>query len=264
MGKMGATTALREEKVLNALGTREILRTHDAARILGVSECTVRRVFDKLQEKSVVVRVHGGVKLYEMGQSNYYFEDLSQRQAEEKRRIGVFASTFVNNGDNIFMDSGTTVQQMAIALADLFRKRELRNVQIFTNSLKNLNILKDLCEITLIGGLFRSKHQSFCGHLAEMLLSSLSFQKCFLGADGINLNQEDGVMTPDAFNAKMNYIVASRAHEVFLLADSTKFTHRSFIRYTTLDTVKIIITDLGLEENLCKKFSNQGPEIYRV
>lgn len=100
--------------------------------------------------------------------------------------------------------------------------------------------------------------------MAELILSSLSFQKCFLGADGINLNPDDGVMTPDAFNAKMNQIVASRAHEVFLLADSTKFTHRSFIRYTTLDTVKTIITDTGLDEKLCEEFSNQGPKIYRV
>lgn len=264
MNKMINKMAIREEKVLKALGTRQVLRTHDAAKILGVSECTARRLFESLQEKGEVIRTHGGVKLNEMDQPGYYFEDLSQRQAEEKRRIGLFASTFVNSGDNIFLDGGTTVQQMAIALADLLRKRELRNVQIFTNSLKNLGILKDLCEVTLIGGLFRSRHQSFCGHLAEMILNCLSFQKCFLGADGINLNPEDGVMTPDAFNAKMNQIVASRAREMFLLADSTKFTHRSFIRYTTLDTVQTIITDTGLDEKLCEEFASKGPKIYRV
>lgn len=264
MKKTINTKAIREEQVLKALGTRQVLRTHDAARILDISECTARRLFADLQDKGEVIRVHGGIKLNDMGQPGYFFEDISLRQAEEKRRIGMFASTFVNSGDSIFLDGGTTIQQMSIALADLLKKRELRNVQIFTNSLKNLNILQDLCEVNLIGGLFRSKHQSFCGHLAEMILSSLSFQKCFLGADGININPEDGVMTPDVFNAKLNQIVATRANEVFLLADSTKFTHRSFIRYTTLDMVKIIITDKGLDARLCNEFSNQGPRIYRV
>ena len=54
---------IREEKLLKALGRKKYLRTHEAAEIMGVSECTVRRFFNVLQERGDVVRVHGGIKL---------------------------------------------------------------------------------------------------------------------------------------------------------------------------------------------------------
>lgn len=255
---------IREEKLLKALGRKKYLRTHEAAEIMGVSECTVRRFFNVLQERGDVVRVHGGIKLTTGRNPEYQFEYLQLQQSEQKQRIGDCASKLVHDGDIIFLDSGTTTQQMAISLAQRLYRKDLKDVSIFTNSLKNLMILENYCEVNLIGGLFRSKHQSFCGYLAEMILGYVSFEKCFLGADGINPNPNDGVMTTDIFNAKMNQIVSNRSRDVILLADSTKFMRRSLISYTKVETLKMIITDVGLSEATAEVLEELGPQVVRI
>ena len=150
----------------------------------------------------------------------------------------------------VYLDSGTTIQQMALALARRFEKNDLEDVQIFTNSLQNLTILSEYCDINLIGGHFRGKRKDFCGYLTEMVLEAVSFGKCFLGADGVGINSGDGIMATDVFTAKINQIVSKRSEEMYLLLDSTKFVRRSLIRYAALEDAQMIITDNSLAEEM--------------
>jgi len=232
--------------------------------MLGISECTARRIFDAMEEKGVAVRMHGGIKVAPSKHAEYQFENLQLRQSEQKRRIGEYASRLVENGDILFLDSGTTIQQMALSLAERFRRGELHDVQIFTNSLCNLNILMQYCDVNLIGGLFRSKRQDFCGYLSEMMLESISFEKCFLSADGISTYPGDGVMATDIFTAKINQIVVRRAGSAYLLADATKFVRRSFIKYASIEDIKMIVTDSSLAESVVESLAALGPAVERV
>lgn len=250
MATFALKMAHREDIVLNTLQKKKKLKTREVAEILNVSECTVRRFFEELEKRGEAVRVYGGIKLAGSKQGEYHFENLQLRQSEQKQRIGDYASTLVKSGDILYLDSGTTIQQMALALARRFEKNDLEDVQIFTNSLQNLTILSEYCDINLIGGHFRGKRKDFCGYLTEMVLEAVSFGKCFLGADGVGINSGDGIMATDVFTAKINQIVSKRSEEMYLLLDSTKFVRRSLIRYAALEDAQMIITDNSLAEEM--------------
>ncbi|MEG1515683.1 MAG: DeoR/GlpR family DNA-binding transcription regulator [Clostridia bacterium] len=264
MSSLSAKKSHREENVLSALQKKKYLKTGEVADMLNASECTVRRFFSDLEKKGMALRVYGGIKIAPSKHGEYYFENLQLRQSEQKQRIGEFGSRLVENGDILFLDSGTTIQQMALSLVVRFKQKELQDVQIFTNSLRNLTILAQYCDVNLIGGLFRNKRQDFCGYLSEMVLESISFEKCFLSADGVSIDAGDGVMATDVFTAKINQIVARRARGVYLLADSTKFVRRSFIKYASVEDVKMIVTDAGLPESVESALASLGPIIQKV
>ena len=262
MSSMSSKKAYRRENVLSALRRKKALTTGEVAEIIGASECTVRRLFDELEGEGEAIRVYGGIKFPPSKHAEYQFENLQFSQSEQKRHIGEYASRLVENGDILFLDTGTTIQQLALSLVERFKRKELQDVQIFTNSLRNLTILMHHCEVNLIGGLFRIKRQDFCGYLSEVVLESISFEKCFLSADGVN--PSDGVMATDIFTAKINQIVARRARAVYLLADSTKFVRRSFIKYAALEDVKMIVTDAGIPASVEEELAALGPIVQKI
>lgn len=254
----------REELLLTQLKKRKWVSTHDAAKLLGVSECTVRRLFTELERTGEAVRSYGGIKPVDDGERIEYVFDSSQMvSTDEKRRIGERGSRLVESGDVFYIDNGTTMQQMALSLVKRLNRKELRNIQVYTNSLKNLTILSKYCDVNLVGGLFREHRQDFCGHLSEQILGTVSFRKCFLGADGVDFDADD-IMATDIFTARINEIVAERAASVCLLADSSKFTRRSFIRYADIGQVNMVITDRQLDQVLVEKLLAQGCRVELV
>lgn len=254
----------QEEIVLNLLNKRKFLKTTEAAEALNVSECTIRRLFDELEQKGDATRVYGGIKRKADETNEYRFENLQLIQSEQKHRIGMYASNLIKSGDVFFIDAGTTMQQMALALVERIRNHELQDIQVFTNSLRNLTILSDYCEVNLIGGMFRNGRQDFCGYLSTLLLDMISFEKCFLGADGISLNPNDGIMAIDVFTAKISQTVLQRANSVYLMADSSKFTKRSFIKYASLEDIYMIITDSNLPQTIEAEISAIGTQVVKA
>lgn len=254
----------REEMLLSALKTKKHLGTMEAAELLDISMSTARRLFTRLEKKGLILRTYGGVQSSPDVETDYYFEDVEQRRPDEKMRIGLYACELVESGDIIFLDSGTTLQRMAFALSRRIKEGAAKDVQIYTNSLENLKILQPACDVHLIGGLFRAKRKDFCGHLSEMVLQTIAFKKCFLGADGIRIHPTEGIMATDVFTARLNEIAAGRSDRIYVLADSTKFMRRSFIRYAPLEKADLFITDTDLEDGHAGLFAAAGANIRKV
>ncbi len=264
MGKRIKKKEHREDILLGVLKSKKRMDTAEVVELLQVSESTARRFFDDLVKKGVVIRTYGGIQLAPGSDADYYYEDLLGHQTDQKKRIGEHACGLVEEGDIIFLDSGTTLQHMAAALAMRFREGSVRDVEIYTNSLSNLKMLSPYCDVHLTGGLFRSKRQDFCGYLSEMVLKAIAFKKCFLGADGISPEKSEGIMATDVFTARVNEIVAGRSDKIYILADATKFMRRSFIRYAPLDAPELFITDTNLCDEQYGLLTAAGIQIERV
>ena len=264
MGSFHKKKELREDKLLGLLKSKKRMDTKEVVELLQISESTARRFFDDLEKKGVLIRTYGGIQIAPESDADYFYEDLMTHQAEQKMRIGEYACSMVENGDILFLDSGTTLQHMAAALSQRFREGTVNEIEIYTNSLVNLKILSQYCDVHLIGGLFRSKRQDFCGYLSEIVLQTIAFKKCFLGSDGISLAPAEGIMATDVFTARVNEIVAGRSDKIYILADSTKFMRRSFIRYACPDVPDLFISDTDLSEQQYSLFSAGGIRIVRV
>ena len=263
MGIRDAKKRQREDVLIAQLRKKQEVRTEEAVRLLDVSEATARRIFAQMEREGEIVRTYGGIRLAPIPVGEYRYELRQAHETEEKKRIAAYASHIIADGDSLFLDSGTTMEQVSQAIAQRLHYGDLRDIRVFTNSLKNLMILSNYCEVGVIGGTFRPRRQDFTGYISEIVLNTLSFEKCFLGADGIS--PEDGtVMAIDAFTARINSIVADHANSVYMMADSTKFGRRSFVKYMDVSKVHTFVTDTGLSDADAARLRNYGTEIVRV
>ena len=236
------STEINEHQIVNHLKIHKSISVADAIRITDSSESTVRRVFRRLEETGDYLRYYGGIRLASEGgaDNDYYYENTENRHVDAKLKIATLALSLVQNEDEIYLDSGTTLARFAAKLAEALDKKELRGVRIFTNSLVNLNLLKRH-DVTLIGGKFRDLRKDFHGYTAEEALKSLHFKKCFLGADAYSA--QNGFTTTDFSTARLNELVLERSEEKYVLMDSSKFFLSSIVSYSRRVSPDKILTE---------------------
>ena len=236
------STEINEHQIVNHLKIHKSISIADAIRITDSSESTVRRVFKRLEKTGDYLRYYGGIRLTSESNTDndYYYENTENRHTDAKLKIATLALSLVQDEDEIYLDSGTTLARFAAKLAEALDKKELRGVRIFTKSLVNLNLLKHH-DVTLIGGKFRDLRKDFHGYTAEEALKSLHFKKCFLGADAYSA--QNGFTTTDFSTARLNELVLERSEEKYVLMDSSKFFLSSIVSYSRRISPDKIITE---------------------
>ena len=110
----------REELLMGLLNLQGHITTDDAVRLTGVSQATVRRMFLDLEKSGKIIRTYGGAQL-PGSLDSYRFEQREKQSEDEKHRIGRLAASLVEDRDTIYLDCGTTLLQMAIALGERLR-----------------------------------------------------------------------------------------------------------------------------------------------
>lgn len=215
----------------------------------GVSAMTIRRDLARLEKEGLVNVEYGGAVL----KNNFLFEfDMDQKQSlypEEKKRIAQAALDFIQDGDSVFIDAGTTTCEAA----HLLGRRS--NLKVMTNSLPAANILssvKDM-DLTLCPGKYRTMSRSFLGPLTDEFLSAFHFDVLLLGVEGI----EDGIFVPDETDGMTKKKLIRQSKTVICLADHSKFGQTFYYKIAGLDAVDHIITDTGLEKEKMNFFSEQ-------
>jgi len=229
------------------------------AELYNISFPSVRRLCAQLEKEGRIIRIHGGIRSLQTKKSGYKFEIIDAEYAREKAAIANYAISLVKNRQSIFIESGTTIKQFALALAERLRAGELSDVVIFTNSMVNLEILQSVCKVIVIGGLYRPERHDFCGFLGEKLIRSLRFDMCFIGADGISL--ESGVMALDTETAHLDELLIKNSEKSILLINSEKFSKNSLIPYCLVKDIQLIVTDSKLAQQIRDDYQNAGVDV---
>ena len=162
---------------------------------------------------------------------------------------------YIHDGDSLILDAGSTVLQMVPLLS------RFNNITVMTNSLHIVNALSELDNeqtILMPGGTFRKKSASFHGQLAENAFEQFSFDKLFMGTDGIDLVA--GVTT---FNEvyTVSKAMCNAAREVILMADSSKFGRKSPNIVCGLERVDKLITDADIDPEFQRALEAKGIEV---
>lgn len=211
------------------------------AELLNVSEITVRRDLKHLEEEKKVTLLHGGAAQLVDTSRETPMDQREELYIDEKERISHFAAGLVEDGDVIFIDSGTTNKRMLKYLTD-------KKVKIVTNGYKNIeeSLSYDL-DITLIGGELKKETYAFIGAVTSRVLDMYYFDKCFLGANGIDM--EFGLSNADPNESLIKEQVIKRSKKAYVLADHTKFSSTSVFKFSEINQVDII-TDSILSDYL--------------
>jgi DeoR/GlpR family transcriptional regulator of sugar metabolism len=246
-----------EELLFAELEKRQTMKSEEIGALLGVSPSTVRRICIRLSEQKRAVRVIGGVQLVKQDPfPEYSYARQMTLNIEEKRAIGRRASLLVENGDIIFVNSGTTTFHFVSAMVERIRNNELSGVVMVTNAIDNaMLILEGLTgiQIILTGGEYYPRRRDLAGVHCEQTIRSLRFHKFFTGVD--SLNTQDGLMVLDARTANIDRIASERSDQVIVLADHMKFGNHPYISYSELDPKHIIVTDQQLDAESRRQLS---------
>jgi len=213
-----------------------VVRLEDICSQLGVSPATARRDLDQLERDGVIRRVHGGAVSVESRLEEPLFDDKASLAVREKRRIAEAALAFIEPGDTIYLDGGSTVLELARLL------RERTNLTVVTNSMRAAHELAGLGpRLIVIGGELRRLSQTLVGPLTRLVLQELHLDKAFMGTIGFAL--KEGLTTTDPSEAFTKGVVMGQARQVILLADGSKAGKVSFASAGRWQDVQVLITD---------------------
>jgi DeoR family transcriptional regulator of aga operon len=236
------------------------LTVTQAAKQLGVSQATIRRDLDQLAQQQLVTRTRGGATA---GHVSY---DLplrykTGRHAAEKQRIGRAAAALVAQGATVALNGGTTTSEVARALAtrpDLQNGTGAPAITVVTNAMNIANELavRQHIKIVVTGGVTRGQSYELIGPYATLVLAELTLDWAILGVDGLDVRI--GATAHHEGEASINKLMATRAEQVMVVADSSKLGQRAFARMCGVDEIDVIVTDRDAAPASLAAFTERG------
>lgn len=246
--------ATRRQRVGALVDARRAVRLEELSAALGVSQATVRRDLNALAAAGRLRRVHGGAVAVDQRLDEPHFDAKTGAAAAEKGRIAARAVELLSAGDTVYLDSGSTVLGVARLL------HGWSHLTVVTNSLPVATELVGRGpRLILVGGEVRATSRAIVGPLTRLLLDSLHVDRALMGT--FAFSPEDGLSTTDPAEAYTKELVLARAHEVILLADSSKAGTRSFVRAGRLEDVDVLVTDDGLDERTARALTRRGVRV---
>ncbi|MCS6906252.1 MAG: DeoR/GlpR family DNA-binding transcription regulator, partial [Anaerolineales bacterium] len=247
--------AQRRERIQEYLALQRIVSSSELSRLLSVSEATVRRDLEWLEKQGVLERTHGGAILSRRMRTEPQYMQRAARNVEEKRAIGLSAVSFLEEGDIVFINSGTTTTEMIKQIP-----RDA-NITVFTNNLQAaLEVGEVGYELILLGGNFQPTSNSVAGRFALEILDQVYANKTFVSVDGVSLRH--GCTVPSSMEAELIRKMLERTQGVrTLLVDHSKWGVVSNFEVARLDQIHRLITDDGLDRHTREMLDNLPIEV---
>lgn len=225
----------RRSKLLELVRGRGFASLLDLAATLAVSESTVRRDLEALEDTGAIQRTHGGVFYTGPSPKLSHFDIRQQANWSKKRRIAVAASRLIEDGDTVLIDGGSTAYELAQLLVG-------RPLQVVTNSLPVATLFtsSDRGDLVLVGGIVHTHTGVTLGPYANAMLAALNVRRAVLSVAGAN---ERGFYNSNPLLVETEKAMMRAADEVIVVADSTKFGHASLAHLCGLGDIHTLVVD---------------------
>jgi DeoR family fructose operon transcriptional repressor len=226
----------RQSHIAELITRRSAVTVSELCERFSVSDMTIRRDLQRLEQEGVLIRTHGGA-VARMLEQDAAYGIREQAQRKEKEDIARAAAELVRPDETVFLDAGTTTAHLARHL------HGKAGLTVITNSLYVLRELGGEPQITLIatGGTVRQSTLSFVGSWAEDMISHFHADRLFLAATAVDLDR--GLFNSNVYEVGVKQQMIRSSREVILLADHTKFGKQSTAKIADLDAVHRVITD---------------------
>lgn len=244
--------AQRLEAILHMVNMQGSVKVSDIMQYLDVSDMTVRRDLQELEEAGDLKRVHGGATSIQ----RYPAQELSHIDKQiihlkEKTSVAKTAGKLVEHGDTIFIGPGTTMELFAEYLPQV-------DVRIVTNCWPVFKKLIDRnMDAILLGGKIRKKTEAFIGDIPNTFLEQMRFNKAFVSGNGVFDNK---IATSTTEEARTQALALEHSVEKYLLIDDSKVNRRDFISFYDIEKLTNIIINQD-EQNKYKSLEKTVPVI---
>ena len=241
----------RQQQIAQLVERQQRISVADLCELFSISEATARRDLEALAQHGKVDRVHGGAISISNAPPELPILDREREENEAKRQIGQAASGLIQEGETIFLGSGTTVLELARIL------KTRKGLTIITNSLPVLNQLSGTENtIVCLGGMLRLTELSFIGHITEQSLAEVRADKVFIGTRGISL--EHGLTNDYLPETLTDRAILRAGKEIIVLADHVKFGRVATAMLAPIESVNTIITDYLTNKDFIRDLEKLG------
>jgi DeoR/GlpR family transcriptional regulator of sugar metabolism len=250
--------AQRRELIQEYLLRHKIATNSSLSALLDVSEATIRRDLEVLEEEGVLERTHGGAVLRLSTPVEPEYLLRAQRFTEEKQLIGAAAAAMIEDGDIVFINSGTTTTQIIRHI------RRDADIMVITNNLSAaLEVGTVDYELVLLGGTFQNKSNSVAGSFTYNNLNTVYATKSFIGVDGINLKY--GWTVPSHSEAEvMRLMMARTLGPVAAVSDHSKWGNVANFEVARIEQIHRLITDAGISPQANTALTGRSVEVIRA
>ncbi|MBL6931891.1 MAG: DeoR/GlpR transcriptional regulator [Rhodospirillales bacterium] len=208
----------------------------DLAEDFRVTPQTIRKDLNELCDRGIMQRVHGGGMLVS-GVTNFAYDARRTLAADEKRRIGIKAASLIPDNSSLFINIGTTTEQVANAL------RGKRGILVITNNINVVNILHATPEIEVIiaGGVVRPTDGGVVGEVTVDFIRQFKMDFAIIGTSAID---EDGsLLDYDYREVKVAQAIIENARHTILVADNSKLERSAPVRIGHISQLSNFVTD---------------------
>jgi len=248
----------RQMEIVSLLRKKKKVFVNDLASHFNVSAATIRTDLTLLEKKGDLKRTHGGAILVSPALFEMTNAEKEKLQITEKYRIGEYASTLVDDGDTIAIDSGTTMCCFAECL------KSKKNLTVVTNDLKIAMIFENFpnVETILAGGIVRKGFACPVGTMTNEMIRRFNVDKSFVV--GNTVNESLCVGTASATHADTKKCLMDIGKKKYLLVDSTKFNKSSLVSFASVADFEEIVTDINIDKDTENKIKELNKNLTLV
>lgn len=246
----------RKEIIYNVLLEKKRVTIKELTQLLQVSGTTVRVYLSEMEKTGKIIRTHGGAMLgREETIHNDKIEYRRGKNKTEKKEIAMRAREFIEEGDSILIDAGTTGLELAKLL------KEMRHITVVTNDLRVALELQENPNITVVilGGTVRNGYECTVGIGTTNMIRHYSIDKVFIGANAVSLKK--GLMTFDMECALTKEAMKQSGQTILLLCDSSKIGRKSTYGFASLGEIDYLITDENISEENKTEIEKAGVKV---
>jgi DeoR family transcriptional regulator, fructose operon transcriptional repressor len=243
----------RRSRLLELVRIRHFASLPELAEALAVSESTIRRDLDQLEELGAARRIHGGVLYTGASPKIPHFEANQTTRWQQKKAIAERAVALIEDSDTILLDGGSTTYEVARLLVG-------RSLHVVTNSLPVANLFSSdpSGDLVFIGGNISTRTGVALGPYADQMIATLRVRKTIFSVAGIN---EEGFFNNNLLLVESERAMMKAADEVIVVADSSKIGHQSLTHLCQLGDVHYLVVDDSIAPEWEEKIRAAGVNV---
>lgn len=244
----------RRNAILDKLQAERRVVVSELSALYDVSEETIRRDLEKLENEGFAVKSYGGAVLNENANLDLPFNVRKNKNVVGKQKIAELISELVKDGDSLFLDASST----AVAIAKAIKNKS--GITIITNSLEIAIELLEApgCKVISTGGVVTERSFALVGQVTDQTISSYFVDKAIVSSKGFDLHA--GFTESDERHANNKKSMLDGAKTKILAVDNSKFEHVSFAKIGDFRDLTMVVTDKKPNDEWIAKFAEYGVE----
>jgi DeoR family glycerol-3-phosphate regulon repressor len=226
----------RQHEILALARAAGRVAVEDLAARFGVSPQTIRKDLNQLCDRRLLARQHGGAMLVS-GVENLAYAARRALAHEEKRRIARRCAALIPDGSSLFINIGTTTEEVARALVGH------RNLLVVTNNIHVVSILlpSPQIEVVVAGGPVRRADGGIVGEATVDLVSQFKLDFAVIGASA--LDEDGSLLDFDYREVRVARAILGNARHAILVADVGKFDRSAPVRIGHVSQLYGVVMD---------------------